>query len=137
MITYGNGEVIAEENIQAFDIRFKGNISITPEQDNWVIQSKGNRIIGVNISQTSEPLLFTYEGELRLLSAKIVKDNELKRSRITLQGVDFWELDRENWEDDGSLWGTRNGTYLVGSRQRRTTIKNLENGVSKAPKRSY
>lgn len=137
MITYGNGEVIGLENIQAFDIRFKGSINITPEQDNWVINSNNNRIIGVNLSQTSEPLLFTYQGKLKILSAKYVKDNEQYRSRITLQGVDFWELDRENWEDDSSLWGTRNGTYLVGAKQRRTTIKNLENGVSKTPKRSY
>ena len=35
-----------------------------------------------------------------------------------MKGVDYWELDSEKWEDDGSLWGTRNGTYLVGSRQR-------------------
>jgi hypothetical protein len=137
MITYGNGEVIGLENIQGFDIRFKGSISVTPEQDNWIINANRNRIIGVNLSQTSEPLLFTYQGELRILSAKYVKDNEQHRSRITLQGVDYWELDREKWEDDSSLWGTRNGTYVVGAKQRRTTIKNLENGVSKAPKRSY
>ena len=30
----------------------------------------------------------------------------------------YWELDREKWEDDGSLWGTRDGTYLIGSKQR-------------------
>jgi len=135
MITYGNGEVIGLENIQAFDIRFKGSISIDPAQDNWIIQAKKNRIVGINLNQTSQPLLFTYQGELRILSAKYVQGEELKRARITLQGVDYWELDREKWEDDESLWGTRNGTYLVGSKQRRTTIKNLENGVSKITKK--
>ena len=133
MITYGNGEVIGLENIQGFDIKYKGSIEIDPAQDNWIIQANKNRIIGICLNQTSSALLFTYTGELRILSAKYVQNNEQHRSRITLQGVDFWGLDREKWEDDGSLWGTRNGTYLVGSKKRKTTIKNLENGVSKVP----
>ena len=133
MITYGNGEVIGLENIQGFDIKYKGSIEIDPAQDNWIIQANKNRIIGICLNKTSSALLFTYTGELRILSAKYVQNNEQKRSRITLQGVDYWELDREKWEDDGSLWGTRDGTYLVGSKKRKTTIKNLENGVSKVP----
>jgi len=133
MITYGNGEVIGLENIQGFDIRFKGSITIDPAQDNWIIQANKNRIIGICLNQTSSALLFTYTGELRILSAKYIRNNEQHRSRITLQGVDFWGLDREKWEDDGSLWGTRNGTYLVGTKKRKTTVKNLENGVSKVP----
>ena len=133
MITYGNGEVIGLENIQGFDIKYKGSIEIDPAQDNWIIQANKNRIIGICLNKTSSALLFTYTGELRILSAKYVQNNEQHRSRITLQGVDFWGLDREKWEDDGSLWGTRDGTYLVGSKKRKTTIKNLENGVSKVP----
>ena len=133
MITYGNGEVIGLENIQGFDIKYNGSIEIDPAQDNWIIQANKNRIIGICLNTTSSALLFTYTGELRILSAKYVQNNEQHRSRITLQGVDYWELDREKWEDDGSLWGTRNGTYLVGSKKRKTTVKNLENGVSKVP----
>ena len=133
MITYGNGEVIGLENIQGFDIKYKGSIEIDPAQDNWIIQANKNRIIGICLNTTSSALLFTYTGELRILSAKYIRNNEQYRSRITLQGVDYWELDREKWEDDGSLWGTRNGTYLVGSKKRKTTVKNLENGVSKVP----
>ena len=133
MITYGNGEVIGLENIQGFDIRFKGNITIDPAQDNWIIQANKNRIIGICLNKTSSALLFTYTGELRILSAKYIRNNEQYRSSITLQGVDYWELDTEEWEDDGSLWGTRNGTYLIGTKKRKTTIKNLENGVSKVP----
>ena len=135
MITYGNGEVIGLENIQGFDIKYKGSIEIDPAQDNWIIQANKNRIIGICLNTTSSALLFTYTGELRILSAKYVQNNEQHRSRITLQGVDYWELDREKWEDDNSLWGTRNGTYLVGSKKRKTTVKNLENGVSKVTKK--
>lgn len=138
MITYGNGEVFGIENIQAFDIRFNGAIIITPAQDNWIIQATNNRIIGVNLNQTSQPLLFTYQGRLKITLAEYVQDNELKRTSVTIQGVDYWELDRERWEDDDSLWGTRNGTYLVGFEQRGTTVKNLKNGISKViPKEGY
>ena len=47
-----------------------------------------------------------------------MQNDTLEVEKIALQGVDYWELDREKWEDDGSLWGTRDGTYLIGSKQR-------------------
>ena len=118
MITYGNGEVLFDGNAKGFQLRYKGIIRITNSPDNLFISANRNKIIGVMLDGTDMPSeLFNYEGEFRILSCKSVKNNTLQRERITLQGVDYWELDRENWEDDGSLWGTRNGTYLVGSIQ--------------------
>jgi len=119
MITYGNGEVLFDGNSQAFELRYKGSIRITSSPDNLLLSANKNKIIGVMLDGTDMPQeLFNYVGELRVLSCKSVQGGVMERERITLQGVDYWELDNEKWEDDGSLWGTRDGTYLTGSRQR-------------------
>ena len=119
MITYGNGEVLFDGNAQGFELRYKGAIRITSSPDNLFLSANKNKIIGVMLDGTDMPSeLFNYEGEFKVLSCKVAKDNTSQREKITLQGVDYWELDREKWEDDGSLWGTRDGTYLVGSKQR-------------------
>ena len=118
MITYGEGKVLFDGAAKAFEIRYKGIIRILDSPDKLFIKADRNTVKGIMIDGSNMPQeLFSYVGELRLLSAK-AGSNILERERITLQGVDYWELDREKWEDDGSLWGTRNGTYLVGSRQR-------------------
>ena len=119
MITYGNGEVLFDGSSQGFEMRYKGTIRITNSPDNLLLSANKNRIIGVMLDGTDMPQeLFNYVGEFRVLSCKTVQGNVMERERITLQGVDYWELDREKWEDDGSLWGTRGGTYLVGVKQR-------------------
>jgi len=119
MITYGNGEVLFEGNSQGFEMRYKGTIRITSSPDNLFLSANKNKIIGVMLDGTDMPQeLFNYVGEFRVLSCKTAQGGAMERERITLQGVDYWELDSEKWEDDGSLWGTRNGTYLIGSRQR-------------------
>ena len=119
MITYGNGEVLFDGYAKGFQIRYKGSIRITNSPDNLFLSANKNKIIGVMLDGTDMPQeLFNYVGELRVLSCKTAQSGVMERERITLQGVDYWELDREKWEDDGSLWGTRNGTYLIGSKQR-------------------
>ena len=119
MITYGNGEVLFDGASQGFDLRYKGAIRITNSPDNLFLSANKNKIIGVMLDGTDMPQeLFNYMGEFEILTCKSAQDNIMKRETITLQGVDYWELDGEKWEDDGSLWGTRNGTYLVGTRQR-------------------
>ena len=119
MITYGNGEVLFDGYAQGFEMRYKGSIKITNSPDNLLVSANKNKIIGIMLDGTDMPQeLFNYEGEFRVLSCKSVQGDTMERERITLQGVDYWELDRETWEDDGSLWGTRDGTYLIGARQR-------------------
>ena len=119
MITYGNGEVLFDGSAKAFEMRYKGSIKITSSPDNLLLVASKNKIIGAMLDGTDMPKeLFNYVGELRILSCKSTEGESLNRERISLQGVDYWELDREKWEDDGSLWGTRNGTYLIGSKQR-------------------
>ena len=119
MITYGNGEVLFEGSSQGFELRYKGSIRITNSPDNLFLSANKNKIIGVMLDGTDMPQeLFNYVGKFKVLSCISAQSGSMERERITLQGVDYWELDREKWEDDGSLWGTRDGSYLVGSKQR-------------------
>jgi len=119
MVTYGKGEVLFDGSANGFEFRYKGTIRITNSPDNLFILANKNSIKGVMIDGSDLPQeLFNYVGDLRLSSCKSARDNIKERERIKLQGVDYWELDKEKWEDDGSLWGTRDGTYLVGGKQR-------------------
>ena len=128
MITYGNGEVLFDGASQGFDLRYKGSIRITNSPDNLLLSASKNKIIGIMLDGTDMPQeLFNYVGELRVLSCKSARSGVMERERITLQGVDYWELDSEKWEDDGSLWGTRDGTYLKGSKQRFNQTKIVVN----------
>ena len=128
MITYGNGQVLFDGTSQAFEMRYRGTIRITNSPDNLFLSANKNKIIGVMLDGTDMPQeLFNYVGELRVISCKTAQNNAMEREKITLQGVDYWELDKEKWEDDGSLWGTGDGTYLVGGKQRfnkRTIVVN-------------
>ena len=128
MITYGNGEVLFDGYSQGFEMRYKGSISITNSPDNLFLSANRRKIIGVMLDGSDMPSeLFNYVGELRVLSCKTAQNNTMERESIRLQGVDYWELDNEKWEDDGSLWGTRNGTYLIGSKQRFNKTKIVVN----------
>ena len=119
MITYGNGEVLFDGSAKGFEMRYKGSITIINSPDNLFLSANKLKIIGVMLDGSDIPQeLFNYIGEFRILSCKSAQNNTMQRERITSQGIDYWELDRQKWEDDGSLWGTRGGTYLVGSKQR-------------------
>ena len=128
MITYGNGEVLFDGSAKGFEMRYKGTIRITNSPDNLFLSANKNKIIGIMLDGLDMPSeLFNYVGEFRVLSCKSVQGDAMERESIRLQGVDYWELDNENWEDDGSLWGTRNGTYLIGSKQRFNKTKIVVN----------
>jgi len=118
MVTYGNGEVLFEGDADGFEIKYKGAMRITKSPDNLFIIADRHSIKGVMLDGSNLPSeLFRYLGEFRLLSFRSVRNGVKQRERINIQGVDYWELDREKWEDDTSLWGTRDGTYLIGSKQ--------------------
>ena len=128
MITYGNGEVLFDGLSKGIEIKYRGEISIISSPDSLFLSANKNTIIGVMLNGEDMPQeLFKYRGEFEILTCKSVQDNIMKREPITLQGVDYWELDGEKWEDDGSLWGTRNGTYLIGPRQRYNNKKIVVN----------
>tara|TARA_R100001594_G_scaffold52930_1_gene86533 strand:+ start:159 stop:767 length:609 start_codon:yes stop_codon:yes gene_type:complete len=119
MVTYGNGEVLFEGSANGFEIKYKGSITITDSPDNLFILADRTNIKGVMLDDSSLPAtLFNYEGEFRILSVKSVVDDVKQRERYSIQGLGYWEVDNQKWEDDTSLWGTDNGTYLIGSPQR-------------------
>ena len=119
MITYGNGDVLFDGSAKGFEMLYKGTITITNSPDNLIISANRKKIIGVMIDGTDLPKeLFNYVGDLRLLSCKVVVDDRREFHQITLQGVDYWELDKQEWEDDSTKWGTEDKTFLVGSKQR-------------------
>ena len=119
MITYGNGEVLFDGAAKGFEMRYKGTITITDSPDNLFLSANQRKIIGIMLDSSDMPQeLFKYMGEFRVLSCKTAQNNTMEIESINLQGVDYWELDNEAWENDESLWGTRGGTYLIGSMQR-------------------
>ena len=128
MITYGNGEVLFDGSAKGFEMRYKGSIRITDSPDNLLVSAGKNKIVGIMIDGTDMPQeLFNYVGELRILSCKSAQGEVMEREIITLQGVDYWELDREIWEDDGSLWEKGKGTYLEGFKKRFNKAKIVVN----------
>lgn len=119
MITYGDGKVLFDGSAKGFEIRYKGVITITESPDNLFISANRRKIVGAMLDATDMPQeLFSYEGTFRIVSCKSVQDNMLKREHITIQGVDYWYLDNEKWEDDNSLWGEDGGTFTSGVSQR-------------------
>ena len=123
MITYGNGEVLFDGSAKGFEMRYKGKITITSNTEGLLIDASKNRIIGIMVDGGDLPVdLFTYKGELRILSCRTSEGSYLERQQVTLQGVDYWELDNQKWEDDGSLWGEGGGTYLTGEKPKKTVI---------------
>lgn len=118
MITYGEGKVLFDGAAKAFQIRYRGTIRITDSPDKLFIKADRNTIKGIMIDGSNMPQeLFSYVGELKVIYGEAGNDI-LEEQNISLQGIDYWELDKEKWENDSSLWGTKDGTYLVGSSQR-------------------
>ena len=111
MITYGNGEVLFDGDAKGFELRYRGVINIINSPDNLFLSANKDKIIGVMLDGTGMPKeLFNYVGEFKILSCQSANNNVVQKEPITLKGVDYWELDSEKWEDDGSQWGTKNGT---------------------------
>ena len=119
MITYGEGKVLFDGDAKAFQIKYKGTIRITDSPDKLFIKADRNTIKGIMIDGSNIPQeLFTYFGEFKIIDSSVYRNQSIEQEQYTAQGIDYWELDQEKWEDDSSIWGTKNGTYLVGSRQR-------------------
>ena len=125
-IYYGNGEVRLEgaNNLAAFDIRYKGSIVAESElPSSWTMMNNKKRIIGFNLGDLQPELLFTYEGELRILSCKLV-DRELNEYRATptVEGLGFWGGLNTKFEDFTQYPEDYDGTYVTGSIPRTTSI---------------
>lgn len=115
-ILYGNGRVELEGSAKAFDIAYKGRINIINNSENLLISANKNRIVGVMLNTDELPnLLFRYAGEFRMINAQVTDGVEKIIANINTVGLDYWEIDKQNWEDDSRLWGENNGRYRVGA----------------------
>ena len=128
-IYYTNGEVVLEGgvNVAAFEIRYKGRITAESElPDNWIIANNDRKIIGVNIGGADPQLLFTYTGELRILSCKVT-DINLNQENATpkAEGLGFWGASNTKFEDFTQHPENHNGTYSFGSIPSRTSINHI------------
>ena len=126
-IYYGNGEVRFENpisNIGAFEIRYKGIINAESElPSSWMMMNNERKIIGVNMGNLEPETLFTYTGELKILSCTVA-DRELNQSRITpkVEGLGFWGNLNTKFEDFTQYPEDYTGTYVTGLIPERTSI---------------
>ena len=126
-IYYGNGEVRLEGavDVAAFEIRYKGKINADSElPDSWFMRNNGRMIIGISLGDVQPEVLFTYEGELRILSCRVTnRDLYQDYATPTIEGVDFWNLLHTNYEDFTQFPESFSGTFINGNIPRKTSIK--------------
>ena len=126
-IYYGNGEVRLEGavDVAAFEIRYKGKINADSElPDSWFMRNNGRMIIGVSLGDVQPEVLFTYEGDLRILSCRVTsRDLNQDYATPTIEGVDFWNLLHTKYEDFTQFPESFSGTFINGTIPRKTSIK--------------
>ena len=126
-IYYGNGEVRLEGavDVAAFEIRYKGKINADSElPDSWFMRNNNRMIIGVSLGDVQPEVLFTYEGELRILSCRVTnRDLDQDYATPVAEGLGFWNVLNTNWEDFTQFPEDFNGTYVTGKIPRKTSIK--------------
>jgi len=98
MIYYGAGQCRMDykQTIACLEIRYKGTGEFRKNNPNgWLFQVGGNKIIILAL-QKEVPLnevLFTYEGNIKLLSVKAVNwELEQQRLPVSIEGVYYPEL---------------------------------------------
>ena len=126
-IYYGNGEVRLEGavDVAAFEIRYKGKINADSElPDSWFMRNNGRMIIGISLGDVQPEVLFTYEGDLKILSCRVTsRDLYQDYATPTIEGVDFWNLLHTNYEDFTQFPESFSGTFINGNIPRKTSIK--------------
>ena len=126
-IYYGSGEVRFENpisNIGAFEIRYKGIIAAESElPSSWMMMNNERKIIGVNMGDTQPETLFTYIGNLIILSCTVV-DRELNQTSASTvsEGIDYINKLNTKFEDFTQYPEDFDGTYVVGTIPKRTSI---------------
>ena len=126
-IYYGNGEVRFENpisNIGAFEIRYKGIINAESElPSSWMMMNNERKIIGVNMGDTQPETLFTYIGNLIILSCTVT-DRELNQTSASTvsEGIDYINKLNTKFEDFTQYPEDYTGTYVTGLIPKRTSI---------------
>ena len=128
---YGNGECTIEgSDIRGVEIRYRGAIKIDDKtSDAFVINHQKNGIMIFPIGEGTLNELFSYTGELKILSV-IVADADAKKVPTSIHRVmDYTELLTTNAEDMTTKSEDLSATYVSGHRVSRTTLNqpNLNN----------
>ena len=129
-IYYGNGEIRIDNgvsNIAAIEINFNGTMTATSElPSTWTFMNNKNKIIGINLGNLIPELLFSYEGDIKILSAKVVeRDYTIHNLELELEGVDYWNLQTGQWEGEGGFLENKTGTFNNGNKPNFTTITQI------------
>ena len=130
---YGNGECTIESGgaeIRGVEIRYRGAIEIDDKtSDAFVINHQKNGIMIFPIGEGTLNELFSYAGELKILSV-IVADTDAKKVSTSIHRVmDYTELLTTNAEDMTTISEDLSATYVSGYKVAKTSLKqpNLNN----------
>ena len=115
-IYYGNGEVRLEGavDVAAFEIRYKGKINADSElPDSWFMRNNNRMIIGISLGDVQPEVLFTYEGELRILSCRVTnRDLYQEYATPVAEGLGFWNV--LNTSELTNIPQNRERTIIIG-----------------------
>ncbi len=103
-LNYGDGEVILTTpgDTMIIEINYIGNCSLHPNlgQD-WIFKNNDRKIIivGYRKRKLEKELIFTYRGEIRISSCKIINPNlDSVIIPVNMKNVHHWEKMDSNWE---------------------------------------
>ena len=125
ILYYGNGDVtIKGAEIRGVEIRYRGAVEIEKTaNDNFAISHQNNGIIIFPINEGYLTDLFSYEGELKILSV-IAADNNAESVTTAIKKVmDYAELISSNAEDMTIKSENLSAGFIHGKTVGRTSIK--------------
>ena len=130
-ISYGNGEVRLDAktiNVKAFDIRYKGRMTAESElPSSWTIinSDNNNRIIGFSLGDFQPELLFTYEGNLMIISCDIADAENMYPVAPSRLRLDYWKDLYTKFEDFTQPPEDAKETIAKGRIPKSTTMKQI------------
>ena len=115
---YGNKEVRVESNgsIMAIVLSCRNMSKVSSPIKGWktitgnskvVLYTEGDKLISGDVS------LFRYNTSLRVYRAEVIgAEEKLHYAKISIEGVDYWEYLKGNWETMDSVhWGNYKATF--------------------------
>ena len=121
---YGNGEVNIEgSGIRGVEIRYKGSITIEDKTSpSFAIAHQNNGILIFPIGEGSVNELFSYNGELNIISVIVADMNGEKVSTTIKRVMDYSELLGTNAEDMTNLSENLSVGHTSGYKPAKTTL---------------
>ena len=128
-ISYGDGEVRLDAktiNVRAFDIRYKGTMTAESElPSSWTMINRNNRLIGFSLGDFQPELLFTYEGDIRIISCDIADLENMYSVFPSRVRLDYWQDSHTKLEDFTQFPEDAKETINRGRLPKNTTLKQI------------